>query len=142
MITFLAEDFRILINKINSSVITEGDNSDDDQQKTVSFNDIKKCMVNISKISPITKVHTIKLLTFLTDGIKDKPENGGMTAVILSILEAINLAIDSGVEDSMTEVVKLVSTIEGDENAIDQAIFPQIVIELILICGEISNNNK
>ena len=144
MSKFLAEDFRSLVNKINNFVV-EGEDSDDETESkisTVDFDDISKVINAVSETSPMAKVHTIKLLTLITNGIKDKPAHGGMENVIATITDVLTVALDDGIDSGMTEIVKLVSMIEGDETAINQEIFPQIIVELILLCGEIAKSTK
>ncbi len=143
MAKFLAEDFRVLVNKINNFVI-EGEGPDDEESKdtTVNFKDVEKVINTVAETSPMAKVHAVKLVNLITGGIKDKPIHGGMTTVVGNITETLTITLDEGLDAGMKEIVKLVSMIEGDQNAIDQTIFPQIVVELILLCGEISKSTK
>jgi hypothetical protein len=138
MTRLLVEDFRYLVNFINEG----DDNSSDDKEQILDFSDIKKALTSIAELSPTAKLHIIKLTSLLSQGIKNKPIDGGKKQFISKIISILDIAESEGRDDALREIFELVSTTEGDSNAVDEKIFPQVIVVLILIAGEIAQQTK
>lgn len=146
---FLAEDFRSMVNKLNNymAIVHEGDDASQDadnieDEDIIKFNDIKKLLKDIANISPTAKVHVIKLIDYLIVGIKGKDDRGGKTKVIAKIIDILTCALDDDSKYVLQEISKLVSITEGDELAFDKDAFAKLVVELILLTGEIAQHTK
>lgn len=149
MPSFLVEDFRSIVDKLNNymAVMHEGEDAAEDadnieNEDTIKFNDVKKLLKDIADISPTAKVHVIKLIDYLTNGIKGKDDNGGKSKVISKVIDILTCAVDDDSKYILQEISKLVSITEGDELAFDKDTFPKLIVELILLTGEITQNAK
>lgn len=146
MSTFLAEDFRSMVDKLNNymTIVHEGEGpaEDEEEAEPIKFNDAKSILKQAAEVSPTAKVHTIKLIDLLIAGVKGKDDHGGKTKVIAKVIDILTCAVDDDSKYVLQEIAKLVNITEGDELAFDKEAFPKLVVELILLTGEIAQRTK
>ena len=116
---------------MSESVITD--------EKTVDIKDIEECLKDIGKLSPVARLQTIKLIKHLIIGMKDKERDSGIKNLFYWIVESLNDAKNGKQLHALKKVSSLVNHIEGDKEAIDENIFPHIVIDIILLIGELAH---
>lgn len=109
----------------------------DEMPENVSISDLESLIKSVAKISPTARLQVTKLANHLIDGIKDKHKDGGIEHVMNFIAQAISAAQNGDQASALDAVLKMVTHVEGDDNAIDSDAFPNIVTDLILIIGEL-----
>lgn len=106
------------------------------------INDLEKVIKDAAETAPTAKLHAIKLVKSLSAGMKDRHADGGIDHVMAGVTDAINLAKDGDHAASLKRISDLVAHVEGDDHAINVSSFPELVVDLILLTGEMSNRKS
>lgn len=111
----------------------------DESEQNGNIDDLEKVIKDAAETAPTAKLHAIKLVKGLLAGIKDRHADGGASHVVAGITDAINLAKNGDHAASLKRISDLVSHVEGDDHAINVNSFPELIVDLILLTGEMSN---
>jgi hypothetical protein len=109
----------------------------EDTSKHVTIDDVIKCVQGASEASPVAKLQTTKLVTYLGNGIKNRNVDGGMRHVMTGVVDAINAAQSGKETDALKHISSMVNHVEGDKHAFDSEIFPNLIVSLMLLVGDI-----
>ena len=109
----------------------------EDTSNHVTIDDVVKCVQSASEASPVAKLQTTKLVTYLSNGIKNRNVDGGMRHVMSGIVDAINAAQSDKETDALKHISSMVNHVEGDKHAFDSEIFPNLIVSLMLLVGDI-----
>lgn len=106
------------------------------------IDELEKVIKDAAETAPTAKLHAIKLVKSLSAGMKDRHADGGIDHVMAGVTDAINLAKDGNHAASLKRISDLVAHVEGDDHAINVSSFPELVVDLILLTGEIGNRKS
>ena len=53
--------------------------------------------------------------------------------------DALNSSLNGDIAASLDKIAKLVAHVEGDDHAISSKVFPEIVVQMILLVGELGS---
>jgi len=120
------------------SNVTEETEQKDQDADSVSIDDLQKSIKSAAESSPSAKLHAIKLVKSLMDGMKDRHLDGGIDHVMAGVADALDSARSGDHAESLKRIASLVAHVEGDGHAINIDSFPNLVVDLILLTGEIS----
>jgi|APCry1669189440_1035222.scaffolds.fasta_scaffold06639_3 hypothetical protein len=172
MTQYTAEDFRLLVNRLNEVIFDEDaaddsepqddgepidkmltqpkdvssaevtEGEDDVTHEPASIDDVEKAITTASDASPVAKLQATKLVKHLIDGMSDKHKNGGISHVMSGIVDSITAAQNGQEAEALKHIASMVNHVEGDEHAIDGKVFPSIVVTLMLLVGDILQHNE
>jgi hypothetical protein len=108
----------------------------DETKPKVGIDDVVKIIKDCSEMSPVSKLQATKLVQQLTQGMADKKRSGGVSHILTGISDTLHAATEGDEAGALKNIAVMVNKVEGDEMAIDQTHFPQIVTTLMLLVGD------
>ena len=111
-------------------------------ESQVSIDDVVKTIQDCSEVSPVSKLQSTHLVKKLTQGITEKKRSGGVSHILSGVSDALNAAKAGDEKTALKSISSMVNKVEGDEMAFDQTQFPQIVVTLMLLVGDILQHSE
>jgi hypothetical protein len=128
------------LNNVSAAEVTEGD--DDIDNRNINIESVIKSIKSASNVSPVAKLQAVKLVDHLTKGVHGKHKNGGISHVLSGIVTAITSAQQGNESDALKHIASMVNHTEGDKHAIDSKEFPNIVVTLMLLVGDLLQHTE
>lgn len=140
----IAFDHALNLDDADVFSIEESDESIDDEidAETISMDDLVKLITEIAEKSPTVRLHSIKIIKNLVKGMKGKQIEGGINNVITLMAASLEAANAGKLGNSLENISKMVSRVEGDDHALDGDAFAHMVVELLLLVDELSKTSK
>lgn len=108
----------------------------------VGYADVKKAIVDASKISPLAKDMALKLTLSLSNGTKGRNLDEGVEGIFNAIVYAIELAKRGDRSDLLHMLDDFETKYEGDNYAFDQKIWPELYKNIKELAKEILSHSK
>lgn len=128
------------IKTVGSPGVSES--SEDVKNKSLNINTLEQSIKDASNCSPVAKLQSTKLVKHLTDGMAGRTTSGGIDNIITGIISAISAAKSGKESDALKYIASMVNHTEGDEHAINGDVFPNIVVSLMLLVGDILQHSE
>jgi hypothetical protein len=126
-----------ILNKmrtVGAPTVTEDEG---EETSPATIEDVVKIIHDSSEVSPVAKLQATKLVKKLTQGITEKKRHGGVSHILSGVSDALTAAGNGDETTALRSISSMVNKVEGDEMAFDQTQFPQIVVTLMLLVGDI-----
>jgi hypothetical protein len=127
--------FMVKDKTIGSPTVTE--TADDAGHTDADIDTVIKSVQLASDTSPVSKLQATKLVKHLINGVKNRSKDGGMTHIMSGIVAAIEAAKLGHEAEALKHISSMVNQVEGDKHAINPASFPNIVVNLMLLVGDL-----
>jgi len=131
-----------ILNKMRSVGAPITENGEEQIGPEVKIDDVVKIIQDSSEISPVAKLQSTNLVKKLTQGIAEKKRSGGVSHILDGVSESLTAANSGDETAALKSISSMVNKVEGDELAFDQSQFPQIVVTLMLLVGDILQHAK
>jgi len=128
------------IDSVSTAEVTEA--ADDVDAPNTDIHSVEAAIKLASNASPVAKLQATKLVKHLTDGIADKHINGGISHVMSGIVAAIESAKNGSESDALKHISRMVNYVEGDNHAVSARSFPHIVVNLMLLVGDLLQHTE